>query len=183
MLALQTFSRLADEQSGTDMAVSADSLTGGLLDKILAAGSRGKGQNDLLLWLGLLRIGSTVSTSLRRDVEMDRILGLLFRDILAGRLGRRVAEALLAARMLAFGTSLVGAKGGETAMAVAANSHTDGLLDSLNLTVAGGTGNPFTWFQGQAIFGKQDTSLVLLERAIFEDLGSVCSHGGGRLGS
>lgn len=94
--------------------------------------------------------------------------------------------------MLALDADLIGAKGSQTAVTVATNTHTNGLLDSFDLvqgvagrdvvgeTVAGRVrgrpgrrgseassraGDPFAWFEGEAVLSKEGAGAFLLHRS------------------
>lgn len=75
---------------------------------------------------------------------------------------RWVTRALLATLVLAFGTDLVGSKGGLATMAGAVDTHTDGLLHTLDVGCGLPGRDPFMGFQRKAILGKQSASTFLL---------------------
>lgn len=132
VVALSTLGGIPDEQGLADMASTTDTLTDGPPDEILTPSSGRDGKNDLLA-LGSHRLRLS--------------LGLL--GFLLG-FGGRIAEALLAAQVVAFGTELLGTKAGQAAVAVAANTHADGLVDTLSV-LTDGTNNPLFRLEGQAV--------------------------------
>ena len=160
MVTLSTLGGIPDEQGLADVASAADTLTDGLPDEILTTSS-GRDRENELLALGShgLRLGFG-------------LLGLLF------GLRGRIAEALLAAQVVTLGAKLVDTEAGQATMAVAANTHTDGLVDTLSV-LADGTYNPLIGLKRQAILLKQSTGSLLLSVTPFLGVG----RGGGLLDS
>ena len=152
MVALSTFGCVSDEQGLANMAGTANSLADRLPNKILTTCSRRDGENELLA-LGShgLRLG----------------LGLL--SLLLGFRGR-IAEALLAAKVVALGAKFVGTQTCQAAMAIATNTHTDRLVDTLNV-VADGTEDPLVRLEGQAVLLEQSSGSLLLSATPFLGIG------------
>ena len=144
VVALSTLRSISDEQGVANVTIAANTLADGPADEVLPTGSGRDGENDLLT-LGSLGVGLDLGLS-----GFGTILGLR----------RRIAEALLAAKMVAAGADLVDAQAGETAMAIATNTHADRLVDTLDI-VADGADDPFVGPQGQAVLLKESTGAVL----------------------
>lgn len=141
-----------DEQGLALVAGAADALLSGLIDELSA---RLRGESEYPSLLGLLR-------------------GFLLFALLGGTLLLRIARALLAALVLAFGAYLVSTIGGAAAMAGAVHTHANGLLDALHADGLGGRRDPLVGLQGQAILCKQGTSALLLEGTAVELPGDWC---------
>lgn len=80
-----------------------------------------------------------------------------------------MARALLATDVLAVGADTVGAETGIAAVAAATNPHANGAIDPLDGHVGGRL--PLTRFEGQAIFGEQNTRSILLNGTPVGDQG------------
>lgn len=84
--------------------------------------------------------------------------------------------------MFTLDADLVSAKGSQTAVTVATNTHTNGLLDSFDLVgeavgrrvrgrpgrrgseASSRAGDPFAWFEGEAILSEEGAGALLLHR-------------------
>lgn len=145
------------------MAVTTDTLFRWTAFQVGTTGTALDGQVLLLLgWLGC-DLGSGRSSGSGGGgggggssslTLLSLALGLLF-------LGR-VARALLAASVLALLADPVGTEGGLAAVALAVDTHTDGLLDTLDIFVGRAGGNPLVGFQSQAVLGEECTRTLLL---------------------
>lgn len=128
---------------------------------------------DTLLRRTTLKVGTT-GTAL--DGQILLLLGRLGSNLRSGRgnggggggsssltlLLGRVARTLLATSVLALLANTVRSKGGLATVALAVDTHTDGLLHTLDVLIGSAGSNPFVRFKGQAVFGEESTSTLLL---------------------
>lgn len=122
-----------EEKSLAFMASSSDTLTGLLVNQILATGLARSGKNNLLLLECVGVIGDDGGVLL---VSLDDGGSLLTAgdDLGLGALGR-VSGALGATGVLAVGTFLGGCKGSIASVAGSSNAHADGLIHAKNRVV------------------------------------------------
>lgn len=145
MLASTAFRSIRSEHSTTLMTCPADSLSGRVVDDILAAGARRQRKRRLLGFM--LHRDSFVQ--FLRDNGLECSLGVV--PVVVG-LGGRVVRAALAADVLAVDANFVRAKGGLAAMAGTAHSHPDRSDNTLDGRIA--RGPPFSRLKGQSVFRK-----------------------------
>lgn len=165
MLAVLTLGGIAHEQGVTKVTVPTNPHANRLADEILPTGLRRDGKDNLLPLLLRVRLGlasaghsggagSTASSSTSPSTAGRRTRRIV-------SLGRRVAEAFLASDMMAAGAQVVGSELGQAAVAVAADSHADGLIGPLDVVVDG-AGHPFVRLQRQAILFEKSAGSFLL---------------------
>jgi hypothetical protein len=154
MLAVLADGCLSGDEDGVALVAGApDALLGGLIDEFVS-GTGTDGEHALSLWL----VGA-----------------FLFGLLLLGRLLLGIARTFLAASVLALDTGPVCTVEGAAAVAAAMDTHTDGLLDTLEGRQGVRGGDPFMGFQSEAVLCKEGTGTLLLH--------SVAVHGlGGRRG-
>lgn len=163
------------EDTLAPMAEATNAAPNRFVDQILATRARGNGEKRVgLLDLPLLVL---LLASLGLGLPL-----LLFGSGLLLFLGtdRRIARALLATDVLAARANLVTGESGLAAMAGAANTHTNRLLDALDVQFL--RRHPLMGLQGEAIFGEEGTGTFLLHVGPIDGDRAAGGSGGKRLG-
>ena len=91
------------------------------------------------------------------------IIAFLGLALLAGGLLLGVTWALLATLMLTLDADLFGSKRGTAVVTLTVNAHANGLLNALDADGLGRGSQPLVGLEGQAIFGEEKTSTLLLK--------------------
>lgn len=146
-----------DEKVLALVAVPADTLLRRTTLKVGTTGTALDGQ--ILLLLG--RLGSNLRSGRGNGGGGSSSLTLLSLSLGLVLLGR-VARTLLATSVLALLANTVRSKGGLATVALAVDTHTDGLFHTLDVLIGSAGSNPFVRFKGQAVFGEESTSTLLL---------------------
>ena len=158
------------------MAGATNATPDRFVDEILPTSARGDGEKRIrlldfpLVGFGLGGLGGFGLPLLLPGSSLLLFLGT----------GGRITGAFLAADVLAAGTNLVGAKRGLAAMAGAADTHANWLLDALDVQFL--RRHPFMGLQGEAIFGKERAGALLLHVGPVNGDRAVRRRGGKRLG-
>lgn len=160
------------------VARAADTLLGRTALEVGTAGAALHGQIFTLFGRPRANPGSTLLRS-RDDWGGSGLAGPGLALGLVVLLGW-VAGALFATRVLALLANTVRTEGGLAAVAGTVNTHTDWLLNTLNVFVGDARGDPFVGLESQAVLGKEGASTLLLSS--IARIRSLTDGGGDGLG-